>query len=69
MSWNDGYYDKNGNSLSSNDGDQEVFDKDGNSVGYFEGSTIYDNNDNRLKGMHDDDPPSSSRSRGFFGIW
>lgn len=66
--WNDDYYDKNGNKLSTSDGDQAVYDKDGMEIGYLDGSTVYDNNSNRLSGKHDDDEPGESK-KSIFGWW
>ena len=70
MGWNDDFYDKSGNHLSTSDGDQEVFDRDGRSLGYLDGSVVYDNNSNRLGGRADDDPPSKPTPRAkIFGIF
>lgn len=54
MAWNDEYYDKSGKPLDSNDGEQDIFDKNGNQIGHTDGDTFYDMNSNRLSNSSDD---------------
>lgn len=44
MAWNDGYFDLDGNPINEDSEAQEVFDGDGNSVGYYEHGAIRDHN-------------------------
>lgn len=69
MAWNDGFYDKSGNNLSTSDGDQEVFDRDGRSIGYLDGDVVYDKNSNREGGRSDDGPPNTGPRHKFLGIF
>jgi|GEM_PF-3209865 len=48
MTWNDGYFKKNGNQISVNDDNEEVFDANGVKIGYFKDGIIRDNTGNKL---------------------
>lgn len=71
MAWNDEYRDEHGNVLNESNGDQKVYDRDGNYVGEFHSGYVHDVHGNTKAGFMDDNKSSSTSKtskRGFFGF-
>jgi len=72
MAWNEGYFIKKGNQISANDVDQEVYDANGNKVGFFSNGLIRGNNGNKLASCNDDlkiQPPVKSGIEFFLDMF